>query len=110
MRRQHGPAAPDVFRHGDAGRGAHGGAMDCCALGSRWAAAAKRAEPDALALHVGLSGACRFAQPARDADLALRRPGTGIAPDRWSDVVGRPLAHDVQAHTTLEWAMLAGGE
>jgi N,N'-diacetyllegionaminate synthase len=46
----------------------------------------------------------------RDADLALRRPGTGIAPDRWDEVVGRRLSQDVRAHTTLEWAMLAGKE
>lgn len=43
-------------------------------------------------------------------DLALRRPGTGIAPDQWEGVVGRALAQDVAAHTTLDWAMLAGGE
>jgi N,N'-diacetyllegionaminate synthase len=45
-----------------------------------------------------------------DADLALRRPGTGIAPDRWDEIVGRRLSQDVRAHTTLEWAMLAGKE
>lgn len=43
-------------------------------------------------------------------DLALRRPGTGIAPDQWESVVGRALAQDVAAHTTLEWAMLAEGK
>ena len=43
-------------------------------------------------------------------DLALRRPGTGIAPDQWESVVGRALAQDVAAHTTLDWAMLAGRE
>jgi N,N'-diacetyllegionaminate synthase len=41
------------------------------------------------------------------ADLALRRPGTGVAPDRWDDIIGRVLAHDVDAHTTLQWDMLA---
>jgi N,N'-diacetyllegionaminate synthase len=45
-----------------------------------------------------------------DADLALRRPGTGIAPDRWDEIVGRRLSQDVRAHTTLEWTMLAGKE
>jgi N,N'-diacetyllegionaminate synthase len=39
-------------------------------------------------------------------DLALRRPGTGIAPELWDDVVGRRLVRDVQAYTTLEWPML----
>jgi len=39
-------------------------------------------------------------------DLALRRPGTGIAPVDWDDVVGATLAHDVAAHTTLAWPML----
>ncbi len=43
-----------------------------------------------------------------DADLALRRPGTGIAPDQWGQVVGRRLAQDLPAHTTLAWVMLAG--
>lgn len=43
-------------------------------------------------------------------DLALRRPGTGIAPDQWERVIGRALARDLPAHTTLDWAMLAGGE
>jgi N,N'-diacetyllegionaminate synthase len=45
-----------------------------------------------------------------DADLALRRPGTGIAPEQRSRVVGRALVQDVRAHTTLEWPMLAGEE
>ena len=46
----------------------------------------------------------------READLALRRPGTGIAPDRLGEVVGRRLGQDLRAHTTLEWSMLAAGE
>jgi N,N'-diacetyllegionaminate synthase len=45
-----------------------------------------------------------------DADLALRRPGTGIAPDQWPQAVGRRLAQDVRAHTTLDWPMLAPRE
>ncbi len=43
----------------------------------------------------------------RDADLGLRRPGTGIAPDQWERVVGRALGQDVAAYTTLNWSMLA---
>ena len=42
-----------------------------------------------------------------DADLALRRPGTGIAPEDWPQVVGRRLGQALAAHTTLEWPMLA---
>jgi N-acetylneuraminate synthase len=45
-----------------------------------------------------------------DEDLGLRRPGTGIAPDQWEQAVGRRLAVDLQAHTTLEWSMLAAQE
>lgn len=43
-------------------------------------------------------------------DLALRRPGTGIAPDQWERVIGRALTQALPAHTTLDWSMLAGGE
>jgi N-acetylneuraminate synthase len=41
-------------------------------------------------------------------DLALRRPGTGLAPDQWDHVLGQRLAQDVAAHTTLTAALLAG--
>ncbi|MFC5498805.1 N-acetylneuraminate synthase [Caenimonas terrae] len=41
-----------------------------------------------------------------EADLALRRPGTGIAPDQWEALPGRRLAQDVPAHTCLQWSML----
>lgn len=41
-----------------------------------------------------------------ESDLGLRRPGTGIPPDQWQQVVGRVLAHDVAAYTTLHWSML----
>jgi sialic acid synthase SpsE len=43
-----------------------------------------------------------------EADLALRRPGTGIAPDHWEALQGRRLAQDVPAHSCLQWAMLEG--
>jgi N,N'-diacetyllegionaminate synthase len=43
-----------------------------------------------------------------DADLALRRPGTGIAPDQWELVRGRRLSEPVPAHTCLQWSMLEG--
>ena len=45
--------------------------------------------------------------PLCDTDLALRRPGTGIQPEHWDQVVGQRLGQDIAAHTTLEWAMLA---
>ncbi|MDB5942481.1 MAG: putative N-acylneuraminate-9-phosphate synthase [Ramlibacter sp.] len=41
-----------------------------------------------------------------ESDLALRRPGTGIAPDQWDALPGRRLARDVAAHTCLQWSML----
>lgn len=44
-----------------------------------------------------------------EADLALRRPGTGIAPDHWQALQGRRLAQEVPAHSCLQWAMLEGG-
>ena len=43
-----------------------------------------------------------------DADLALRRPGTGIAPDQLELVRGRRLSEPVPAHTCLQWSMLEG--
>jgi N,N'-diacetyllegionaminate synthase len=48
--------------------------------------------------------------PHAQSDLALRRPGTGIAPESWSEVVGRRVASDLPAHTTLEWSMLDAKE
>jgi N-acetylneuraminate synthase len=47
-------------------------------------------------------------QRIAEGDIGLLRPGTGIAPDQWDRVVGRPLAVDVAAYTTLEWSMLEG--
>ena len=35
------------------------------------------------------------------ADLALRRPGTGLPPSQWNQVIGSLLAKDMPAHTTL---------
>lgn len=39
-------------------------------------------------------------------DLALRRPGIGIAPDQLEALAGRRLAEAVPAHTCLQWSML----
>ena len=41
------------------------------------------------------------------ADLCLRRPGTGLAPHLWHQVLGQRLAQDVTAHTTLTASLLA---
>ena len=40
-------------------------------------------------------------------DLALRRPGTGIAPEHLAELAGRRLAADLPAHTTLSWDHLS---
>jgi N,N'-diacetyllegionaminate synthase len=40
------------------------------------------------------------------ADVALLRPGTGIAPSELAAVVGRKAARNLQAGTTLQWADL----
>jgi len=42
-------------------------------------------------------------------DLALRRPGTGIAPDALESLVGRRLLQLVAADVPLQWSMLEGG-
>lgn len=51
--------------------------------------------------------ALRKGHELRTADLVLRRPGTGIPPDRLQQVVGRVLARDLGPDTTLDWDMLA---
>ncbi|WP_281661954.1 N-acetylneuraminate synthase [Microvirgula aerodenitrificans] len=40
-------------------------------------------------------------------DLALLRPGNGIAPKEWNRVVGRRAARDLAGGTTLQWSDLA---
>ncbi|TFZ02436.1 N-acetylneuraminate synthase [Ramlibacter henchirensis] len=42
-------------------------------------------------------------------DLALRRPGTGIAPDRLEALPGRRLREPVAADVPLQWSMLEEG-
>jgi N-acetylneuraminate synthase len=42
-------------------------------------------------------------------DLDYKRPGTGIHPDEWTYVVGRKLAHDLEAEDELEWSDLENG-
>jgi sialic acid synthase SpsE len=38
--------------------------------------------------------------------LAIRRPGVGIAPDQWSQLIGRVAKTDIPADTRLTWAMI----
>ncbi len=42
-----------------------------------------------------------------EADIALLRPGTGIAPCDLQQVVGKTAARDIPAGTTLQWSDLA---
>lgn len=42
-------------------------------------------------------------------DLALRRPGTGIAPDALEQLPGRKLRAALAADVPLQWSMLEGG-
>lgn len=39
--------------------------------------------------------------------LTTKRPGTGISPVHWDDVVGRPLVRDLDADHVLQWEDLA---
>ncbi|MEE2821865.1 MAG: N-acetylneuraminate synthase family protein [Acidobacteriota bacterium] len=39
-------------------------------------------------------------------DLDFKRPGTGIHPDEWTDVINRSLARDVSPDDELEWSDL----
>lgn len=38
--------------------------------------------------------------------LSVRRPGSGIVPSRWYDVIGRKAKEDIPAGTMLTWSML----
>lgn len=42
--------------------------------------------------------------------LAIKRPGTGIAPAQLDDVIGRRAARDIAADETLEWDCLEPGD
>jgi N-acetylneuraminate synthase/N,N'-diacetyllegionaminate synthase len=39
--------------------------------------------------------------------LKIRRPGEGISPARWHDLIGRRAKTDIPANTPLEWQMIA---
>jgi sialic acid synthase SpsE len=43
-------------------------------------------------------------------DLALRRPGTGIAPDALEQLPGRRLREAVGLDVPLQWTMLEDGQ
>lgn len=36
-------------------------------------------------------------------DLAIKRPGTGIAPKHFDEAVGRTIVHDIEADAVLQW-------
>jgi sialic acid synthase SpsE len=38
--------------------------------------------------------------------LAIKRPGSGIPPVQFSQVVGMIASEDISAETTLDWHML----
>lgn len=39
-------------------------------------------------------------------ELAVQRPGDGIGPEQWNDVLGRIARTDIPANTRLDWSML----
>ena len=42
-----------------------------------------------------------------EADLTYKRPGTGVSPLHWDEVIGRPVAHALEADHVLQWQDLA---
>lgn len=50
--------------------------------------------------------AVRAGAPIRSDDVALLRPGSGIAPAEMASVIGRVAAHDLPSDTTLQWSDL----
>lgn len=41
------------------------------------------------------------------ADLTYKRPGTGVSPVHWDEVLGRPVARALEADDVLQWGDLA---
>jgi N,N'-diacetyllegionaminate synthase len=62
---------------------------------------------DAARRSVTLAGARASGHVLAAEDLALLRPGSGIAPHEFAAVVGRRLARDLPAGSTLQWTDLA---
>jgi N,N'-diacetyllegionaminate synthase len=56
---------------------------------------------------VTLMRALKAGTPITTEDVVLLRPGTGISPKNLSKVIGKRVARDLPAHTTLQWADLA---
>jgi sialic acid synthase SpsE len=48
----------------------------------------------------------RAGQVVKPADIMVQRPGDGIDPARWHEVIGRTSAMDIPAHAQLDWSML----
>lgn len=44
----------------------------------------------------------------REGDLTYKRPGTGISPSHWDEVIGRTVARDMAVDDVLHWDDLAG--
>lgn len=42
-----------------------------------------------------------------EADLTCKRPGTGVSPLHWDEVIGRPVAQALEADHVLQWHDLA---
>jgi N-acetylneuraminate synthase len=40
--------------------------------------------------------------------LTYKRPGTGISPLHWDDVIGRTVARDMERDEVLQWSDLSG--
>jgi len=39
-------------------------------------------------------------------DLTYKRPGTGIGPEHWDEVIGQALSRGCKADEILKWSML----
>ena len=48
--------------------------------------------------------------PLAPADLTYKRPGTGVSPLHWDEVLGRRLHHALQADHVLQWEDLASSD
>lgn len=51
----------------------------------------------------------RAGEKLQAADLTYKRPGTGVSPLYWDDVIGRQVLRDMRADDILQWQDLAAG-
>lgn len=51
--------------------------------------------------------ALKNGEKVKYSDIAFKRPGTGISADRFREVIGRRVNHDIEADKTLYWEDLA---